>query len=77
MRLDVRDIGYLDPGYIFSGFGTPVALGAVKGPEDLAYCLLDAQAPPWFPNNLITRLKYYALQLSDPNPDPNHDHGWG
>ena len=31
---------------------------------------LDAQAPPWFLNNLKTRLKYYVLQLGDPNPNP-------
>ena len=36
----------------------------------LAACLLDAQAPPWWSNNLINRLKYYVLQLGDPNPKP-------
>ena len=34
-------------------------------------CLLDAQAPPRFPNSLINRLKYYVLQLGDPNPNPD------
>ena len=35
----------------------------------LAACLLlDAQAPSWFPNNLIARFKYYVLQLGDPTP---------
>ena len=39
------------------------------GPERLACCcLLDAQAPPWCPKYLINRLKYYVLQLGDPNP---------
>ena len=32
-------------------------------------CLLDAQAPPQWSNNLINRLKYYVLQLGDPNQD--------
>ena len=32
--------------------------------------MLDAQAPPWGPNNLINRLNYYALQLGDPHPIP-------
>ena len=28
--------------------------------------LLDAQAPPKWPNNWINRLRYYVLQLGDP-----------
>ena len=32
--------------------------------------LLDTQAPPWCPNNLMNRLKFYELQLGDPNPNP-------
>ena len=46
--------------------------GAQKGPCGAAClllaCLLDAQAPPWWSNNLMNRLKYYVLQLGDPNP---------
>ena len=34
----------------------------------LVACLLDAQAPPWWSNNFINRLKYYVLQLGDPHP---------
>ena len=56
----------------FLDFGTPAAPGPKKGREGLACgllaCLLGAQAPPWFPNNLINRLKHYVLQLGDPNP---------
>ena len=33
----------------------------------LACCLLGAQAPRMWPNNLINGLKYYALQLGDLN----------
>ena len=56
----------------FFDFGTPVALGPVKGLEGLACLLaaaylLDVQAPPQWSNNLINRLKYYVLQLGDPN----------
>ena len=36
-------------------------------------CSLDAQAPPQWSNNLTNRLKYYALQLGDPNPNPHLD----
>ena len=67
----------------FFEFGTPSALRTRKGPVYLACCLLlvacrlllvaclllDAQAPPWWSNNLINRLKYYVLQLGDPNPN--------
>ena len=55
--------------------GTPAALGPAQGPEGLvaclllAACLLDAQAPPECPSNLMNRLKYYVLQLGDPNPN--------
>ena len=35
----------------------------------LLLLLLDAQAPPQWPNNGIHRLKYYVLQLRDPNPN--------
>ena len=35
-----------------------------------ACCLLARRAPPWCPNNLINRLKFYKLQLGDPNPNP-------
>ena len=34
----------------------------------VACLLLDTQAPPWWSNNLINRLKYYVLQLGDPYP---------
>ena len=55
----------------FPGFGTPVALDPARGPEGLAClllaCLLDAQAPLQWSNNLINWLKYYVLQLGDPN----------
>ena len=39
----------------------------------LACCLLllDAQAPPKWPNDRMNRLKYYVLELGDPNPNPN------
>ena len=37
----------------------------------LVACLLDAQAPHWFPN-LRNRLKYYVIQLGDPNPNQNN-----
>ena len=56
-------------------FGTPVALGPKNGPAGLACCLLllacllDAQAPAWCTNNLINRLKFYELNLGDPNPN--------
>ena len=33
----------------------------------LLACLLDAHAPTQWSNNLINRLKYYVLQLGDPN----------
>ena len=60
-------------------FGTPSALRTRNGPVELACCLLacllDAQAPPWWSNNLINRLKYYALQLGDPNPNQNSASG--
>ena len=47
-----------------------VALGPTKGPAGLVACLLlDAQAPLWFPNDLISRLKYSVPQLGDPNPN--------
>ena len=36
-----------------------------------ACCLLDAQAPPQFPDTLIDRLQCYGLRLGDPNPNPN------
>ena len=35
----------------------------------LVACLLNAQAPPWFPKKMINRLKYYVLQLGDPTLD--------
>ena len=56
----------------FFDSGTPVALGPRKGPAGLACCcccLLDAHAPPLWSNDLIGRLKYYVLQLGDPNPN--------
>ena len=37
----------------------------------LACCLLDAQASPRWSNTLINRLKYYVLQLGDPNSTPH------
>ena len=45
-------------------------MGPARGPAELvaACCSLDAQAPPKWPNNLINRLKYFVLQLGDPNP---------
>ena len=58
----------------FLDFGAPAALRTRKGPEELllvACCLLDAPVPPWFPNNLINRLKFYELQLGEyPTPLP-------
>ena len=41
-----------------------------------AACLLDAQAPPLCPNNLTNRLKFYELQLGDPDPTPNPNQAW-
>ena len=35
----------------------------------LAACLLDAQAPPWCPHNLINRLNFSSVTLTL-NPDP-------
>ena len=43
----------------FFDFGTPVAPGPEKGPEELVANL----------HNLINRLTYYVLQLGDPNQD--------
>ena len=64
-------------GNIFFRFGTSLAVGLARGPEGLAAAacclLLDAQAPPQGPNNLINRLKYYVLQLGGPSPNPNQD----
>ena len=59
-------------GTFVSDFGTPVALGPAKGPEGLvaACLLLDAQAAPWFPNDLINRLKYYPPPPLLPPPPP-------
>ena len=37
----------------------------------LAACLLDAQAPPWGPNDLMDRLKFCELQHGDPIPNPH------
>ena len=55
----------------FFDFGTLVALGPRKGPAELLACLLlDAQAPPWWSNDLINRLKDCVLRLGDPNPNP-------
>ena len=34
-----------------------------------AACLLDTQAPPQWSTSLINRLKYYVVQLGDPNQD--------
>ena len=34
-----------------------------------AACLLVTQAPPWLPNHLINQLRYYVLQLGDPNQE--------
>ena len=65
----------------FFGFGTPSAPQSKKGPVGslgplacllarlLVACLLQVQAPPRDPNNWINRLKYYVLQLGDPNPN--------
>ena len=67
----------------FFDFGTPVALGPENGPAGLlaclllacllTACLLDAHAPPWCPDDLIHRLKFYKLQLGDPYPNPNQE----
>ena len=66
--------------FFFFDFGTPVALGPSKGPAGLAACLLllaatccflDAQVPPQRSNSVINRLKYYVLELSDPNSNGN------
>ena len=55
---------------------TPVAVWPARGPAGLVACcllllacLLNAQAPPKWPKNMITWLKYYVVQLSDPNPN--------
>ena len=67
----LRDSGVT---FFLSDFGTPVALWPRKGLEGLAClllaaCLLDTQDPPWCPNQLINWLKFYELQLGDPNPN--------
>ena len=54
----------------FLRFWDPFCSADQKGPCGanllLAACLLDAQAPPWWSNTLIDRLKYCVLQLGDP-----------
>ena len=59
-------------GKLFFDFGSPVALAPGKDPEELLACLLDAQAPPWCPNDLINQLKFYEIQLGDPSPNLAH-----
>ena len=51
----------------FPSISGPLLLWGRK--RALRSCLLAcAQAPPWCPNNLINRLKFYEFQLGDPNP---------
>ena len=59
--------------YLLSISG-PFCCGACPGlcgPSLLAACccLPDAQAPANWPYNWINRLKFYVLQLGDPNPN--------